>query len=433
MHHYKLSALLLALAALAAGFVVAARDDGEVFASGSFNPTTTVTLADHNPNAASDQNVTLNIPVNDYNFSAVVNASPAASFLAPGPGNPAFVSGTHPAKGDEMGTLSSSTFLGLTNNACNTNLTVTFVFENATVDNNSGNTMNPLTGSVAGTAGTLENMMSDDGSAASANGGAGSPPTITGPDATNGLPADVDRYPSYLNAIFDPDFINYGPDGLPFTGDDVNGPTPPVQPWARYVGNQVVAGTAVVLNLVLFSNSQLANAFAPPHPFADLGSIGWTSVAVLQDTTAAAAPGSITDFCTPLAVTTNLFGQSKSNPCSGTTLPPCNTPIGIGNPAPGVPTGKDRYRNPGTAGTYLWINFNQSLRDADQDGYENQLDTCPYTPNTENPRVTSGPDADGLDSSCDPTPSSNTNAGNHDGDVGPTARLWPTTISLTTN
>ena len=42
-----------------------------------------------------------------------------------------------------------------------------------------------------------------------------------------------------------------------------------MQPWARYVGNQVVAGTAVVLNLVLFSNSQLANAFAPPHPFAD--------------------------------------------------------------------------------------------------------------------------------------------------------------------
>src|SRR5439155_14034758 len=116
MHHYKLSALLLALAALAPRFVVAALDDVEAFASGSFNPTTTVTLADHNPNAASDQNVTLNIPVNDYNFSAVVNASPAASFLAPGPGNPAFVSGTHPAKGDEMGTLSSSTFLGLTNN-----------------------------------------------------------------------------------------------------------------------------------------------------------------------------------------------------------------------------------------------------------------------------------------------------------------------------
>jgi hypothetical protein len=71
--------------------------------------------------------------------------------------------------------------------------------------------------------------------------------------------------------------------------------------------------------------------------------------------------------------------------------------------------------NPGTAGTYNWYGFHTSARDLDGDGIENSLDTCPYTANVDgDPRTTAGPDADMIDSACDPTPGVDTNAGDHD-------------------
>src|SRR5205085_11543751 len=94
-------------------------------------------------------------------------------------------------------------------------------------------------------------------------------------------------------------------------------------------------------------------------------------------------------------------------------------------PIPGASTGKDRYRNPTTPNTYLWENLAQSLRDSDQDGIENAFDTCPANVNTDgDPRTTPGPDADMIDSACDPTPAANTGSGNHDGDVGANGAAW---------
>src|SRR5438093_2145087 len=144
LYRRTLPKLTFILAALLVGAFLSKSDTTVVHAAGSFNATTSVTLSSNALNAAADSTVFLTIPGGDYNFSLVANGTPAAAFLAPGPGNPGFIGGTHPALGDTVGTLSSSTFLGLTNNACNTNLTVTFTFINATVDNSPGNTIDAL-------------------------------------------------------------------------------------------------------------------------------------------------------------------------------------------------------------------------------------------------------------------------------------------------
>jgi hypothetical protein len=68
-----------------------------------------------------------------------------------------------------------------------------------------------------------------------------------------------------------------------------------------------------------------------------------------------------------------------------------------------------------------------SLRNADGDPYENNLDTCKYKVNTEDPRITDGAgDGDMIDPACDPHPTINDNADNHDGDnTGFPAAGWP--------
>ena len=65
--------------------------------------------------------------------------------------------------------------------------------------------------------------------------------------------------------------------------------------------------------------------------------------------------------------------------------------------------------------------FLQSERDADDDGMENTLDTCPTSgnPDSFDPRNTDSPgdnDKDGIPNICDPTPDENLNAGDQDGD-----------------
>jgi hypothetical protein len=228
----------------------------------------------------------------------------------------------------------------------------------------------------------------------------------------NGLPGHVDRYPAYLNAIFDPDGA---------------GPVPPLQPLARYSGGQVVAGTSVVLTIPVFAPGAFV-AFAtnnPTNPFADMAAtnLGYVAVPILQDPTQPESPGSITDFCTPVDMTALLFGEGRQNPCQNNTLPPCTSDAIINNPTPGTPTGGIRWQNPSAAGTHYFGTYQYSQRDLDNDGIENSFDTCPYDANTDgDPRVSSGPDADMLDSSCDPGPAANNP--NQDSDTAPNGAGW---------
>jgi hypothetical protein len=352
----------------------------------------------------------------DLNFSAVVNNTPTEADIAPGPGCTAaagaplancdgnfFVGGTDPALGDVMGSLSSTSTLGLTNNPCSNQVFPGFTFLNATVDIDDTIDPVPQASTNVGSGTTMDNMWSDNGSSTTGP-GADAPwnaawPGMDAGESANGLPAQVDEYPSYLNILFDPDF--------PATPG-----TNAVQPLARYAGAVNVVGSSVTLNLVLFAPNALSDAFPAPHPFHDLAGLGYTSIAVLNNPAAAAAVSSITDFCGPLDTTTIVNGISKVNNCSGVTTPPCNNQSGISNPASGADS-EIRYTNPSVAGTYLYTSFQQSLRDADDDGKENSLDACPVTLDSYNPRVAAGPssggrgdstldgDDDGIPTACD--------------------------------
>jgi Thrombospondin type 3 repeat len=178
--------------------------------------------------------------------------------------------------------------------------------------------------------------------------------------APNGLFLAVTKYPDWLTRIF----------------KDANGN--PLQPIRRSVGVTPVAGTPVILQFLIFPPGTQIDPTNPiiPHD----ASQGFPSVTVLQnigDTSAVPAPSIITDFCTPLSTTNLAFGTT--------------------------PAGDQLLVNP-SDGKYTFGNFALGQRDADGDGIENSLDTCPLTPNVGDPRITGSGDLDndGLDAACDP-------------------------------
>jgi hypothetical protein len=312
--------------------------------------------------ATANVSVNLDIPDPSLNFYAINFFVPPEATVCLGPGH----SGSQPAGcstpvlGDIAGALSSSPGLGFTNNPCIPSAgSIDFVLMNATVDNSAGNVVYPTPQALA-SGGVLAPMMADDPPTGGVGGlGPGSAASID-----NDLPTGVDRYPSFLNTLF--------------------GGT---QPRARLHGATIV-GSAVTLNFVIFSPGDLAAGVDAPNPSQDMAltSLGYGSVTVLNDPTAEAAPGSVTDFCTSLGTVSTMYGETKDNPC--TDLPAaesnpdtCEDPPNWGSlnsPTPGANTGRVRSKNPASAGTYIFPTFHLSARDLDQDGYENGFDTCPY-------------------------------------------------------
>ncbi len=134
------------------------------------------------------------------------------------------------------------------------------------------------------------------------------------------------------------------------------------QPRARYFGSTFIpsASTTVILNFVFFDPGTSPNPDLPLDP-----RLGYPNVTVLQDPTVV-APGLITDFCTPLTANTTVFAIRKDNPNTGT---------GGGNVV---------RQNPASDGSFNFLNWARSQRDADGDGVENTLDTCPFTPTWKN-------------------------------------------------
>jgi len=224
--------------------------------------------------------------------------------------------------------LSAGATLGLLNGPCNSALPVSFKMYDATTD----------------TANTVD--YSD--ATADADG--------------NGLWDGIDKYPSMLNDLF-----------------------PGLSPRSRSFSTTSVGGTPVVMQFVVFE---------PGVTLPDIGavdpSLGYPSVAVLQNPLAPSAPSPITDFCTPLSTVPTSFGISKDNP---------NT---AANEA-----GFVLSTNPSTAGDYTFTTITRGQRDADGDGIANGMDTCPFVANLSDPTKPSGPgtgdeDNDGIDDACDP-------------------------------
>ena len=174
----------------------------------------------------------------------------------------------------------------------------------------------------------------------------------------NGLPDACDKYPSFLNTLY-----------------------PSITPRARYYGQTDVDGSPVSLNTVVFA----PGTTLPGLPSFDAG-LGYPSVVVFNDPTAAPAPGPITDVCTTWNRNERFWPRAGDNPDTGTDE-----------------SGPLLRRNPSGWGNYDFVTFARPRPDADDDGIENDLDTCPLNPDwDENPRNGNAPDGDGLDSVCDP-------------------------------
>jgi len=110
------------------------------------------------------------------------------------------------------------------------------------------------------------------------------------------------------------------------------------------------------------------------------GSDGTTMVVLLQnigDPDAITGDSGFTDYCTPAGFRLTEFGKAQS--------------------------GDAFYTNP-AAGEYVFLLTAFGERDAEGDGVENPLDTCPFDANVGDPRLRGEGDADedGLDAACDP-------------------------------
>lgn len=169
-----------------------------------------------------------------------------------------------------------------------------------------------------------------------------------------------------------PDFIDRV---LPHTED---------APSRRLAGWAIVASVPVLMQFIVFPPGAVISTDLPDDP-----ALGYPAVALLQDygdNQTIPQPGPITDLCTPLSADLDIFGVTRDNP---------DTQANEG--------GFESFTNP-SAGTYAFAIATLSLRDADGDGIENDLDTCPLDPNHGDPRIANSgdSDSDGLDAACDP-------------------------------
>ncbi|MDO8615748.1 MAG: thrombospondin type 3 repeat-containing protein [Dehalococcoidia bacterium] len=182
----------------------------------------------------------------------------------------------------------------------------------------------------------------------------------------NGVLDGIDHYPDFISRI-------------------VPGP----QPISRSAGITFVAGIPIFLQFLVF---EPATVIIPIAGLTDNPATGYPSVTLLQnigDPAATPVPFVITDFCSPLSVVNVSYGMTRADGGGGSG------------------GGEVSLRNPAAAGTYTFTSVALGQRDADLDGYENGLDTCPLAPNVGNPRETGSGDADndGLDAACDPNDS----------------------------
>ena len=403
----KLKPLLLPWALLGLLGIVLLLGTSDTVHAQTFNPTFETTVADPRPGASSNFTGSFNLPEGDVMFGGLVAFIPPEWEITTGDQIPI---------GAIVGRLTSQATLGIINGQCNNVLPVVFFMQNASID---------ITDTVSfeDEDGNLIDDFAEDSDG-------------------NGLLDSIDRYPEFINRVL--------------LDEDDN----PLQPIRRSAGITVVAGVDVLLQFLIFEPGTFINENIPND-----AELGYPSVTLLQnagDPDPEPMPGAITDFCTPLISSNTSFGISKDNGCTdsipreeldpicdanGAFLIECDDfgdndgdlvndgcPIvgdegetacdddvdddadgwindgcpAIGEPEDATHTdpndeGVVLFRNP-EAGTYTFTTISVGLRDADGDGFENLLDTCPLDPNVGDPRTGEGDaDIDGLDAACDPS------------------------------
>jgi hypothetical protein len=177
---------------------------------------------------------------------------------------------------------------------------------------------------------------------------------------------------------------------------------PGMTPVARHAGFEQTGGVDLSLNFLTFEpGTSLPDTAAPGSP--SLGAeLGYVAISVLNNPTAALVPNQITDNCAPLTTNTTYYGLTLDNPATGA------------NEA-----GYEWRTNPQYGGTYTFYGYAGSMYDADSDGTDNRLDTCPHISDPEaNQKTGAGDDdADGLQNACDPDDT--------DGDIDADADGYP--------
>ena len=305
----------------------------------------TPTCADPNPVVADTAyNTTYDLGLTGGNYNV---GSPITALVSPDEFIAADAGITNGAK---VGGVTGSTTVGLLNGACTSSQPVEFILYDSTTD--ASQKIDP----VAGSGGPFANFVTDANSDSFA-------------DSTSPF---VAKYPSFYAGYFDAD-LDYpgGPDGA----------VAPIQPRARYTGMTKVPalfGDWQLASLFLFDAGALApfasDADNGPGPLGRAGrapSDAQAYVAILNDPVQITQTSSlVTDLCTPLSLKVMLKGTTPGNQVRAKT-PPSN----------------------GSRITGMWT-FSQ--RDADGDGLENGLDTCPLNPN-----AGADSDGDGIDNACD--------------------------------
>ena len=197
--------------------------------------------------------------------------------------------------GSVVGHLGTDTLLGVLGGACNLAIHLNFSLLNGSI-----NISDSIQTAPAGSRDALRALAQDaDG---------------------NGVPDGADKYPAFLNAMFDVDH-NFGPDGIPNTSltptsDDTNGPTPPLQPLARLTGYTRIYGAWFGVQYLVFEPGVTVRGPDGSPTRLEPG-LGYPMVMVLQDPTAPASPGAISDFCGSVRTDLTLFGFTHDNPCTG--------------------------------------------------------------------------------------------------------------------
>ena len=210
-------------------------------------------------------------PVRDAYFQSQMAFIPLSWSVTPGDELP---------RGALLGRLEVDATLGLVSNPCGNLITYPLTLVNATTD-----TKDLFTGDVR-----------------------------YDPDA-NGLPDGADHYPIFALDALDPDLSSYGPDLMPHTADDANGPLSPPTPLVRLFGLTTVtpAISEVVNVLVLPPGSTVPG---PDGPQRLDPSLGYPVAIVPNDPSASPATGPFSEACTAYRADLVLFGLSRDNPCT---------------------------------------------------------------------------------------------------------------------
>ena len=182
----------------------------------------------------------------------------------------------------------------------------------------------------------------------------------------NGIQGGCDKWPEFLNTMF-----------------------PGMTPITRHAGFEFI-GINVSLSFLTFEPGTSIPTTAAPGvpPFSS--DLGYVAMSVLNDPTAPLVKNQITDNCPPLSTETVYYGLTQDNP----------------NTAGVDESGYEWRTNPQYAGTSTFNGYTHSIRDADGDGWDNEIDTCPHVPNAGDYRVLNSgdTDGDGIPDECDPTP-----------------------------